>query len=159
MTILNFFKKKKIEKGKEVNLPSLKLRQAREEKKKEGPPTGGKKEKPKEIEIPEQKVKREVKATRKHKIAHLILESPHIAEKSTRLYKIDQYVFKVYPKANKSEIKKAIEEIYAVDVLKVRTIKVPRRRRRLGKTKGWRKGYKKAIVTIKKGQEIEILPK
>ena len=151
MTILNFLKKKK--KGKR-NLPASRKKEIEKPKTRELT-----EKKPKEIKTSEQKVEREVNTQRKHKMAHLILESPHIAEKSTQLYKINQYAFKVYPRANKSEIKKAIEEVYKVDVLKVRTIKMPRKKRRLGKTLGWRKGYKKAVVTIKKGQEIEILPK
>jgi len=46
-----------------------------------------------------------------------------------------------------------------VDVVSVRVITVKGRKRRLGKIKGWTKGYKKAIVRIKKGQKIEILPR
>lgn len=88
-----------------------------------------------------------------------ILKSPHITEKATELAKKNQYVFKVYPQANKNEIKKAIEELYNVDVLDVKIINIPKKRRRLGRISGWRKGYKKAIVKIKEGQKIEILPK
>jgi len=88
-----------------------------------------------------------------------VLKSPHIAEKPSYLAKQNQYVFKVYSYANKTEIKKAIEKIYGVDVVKIGIINVPRKRRRLGRIFGWRKGYKKAIVVLKKGQEIEILPK
>jgi len=71
----------------------------------------------------------------------------------------NQYVFKVFPDANKIEIKKAIKEIYGADVEEVRIINVPRKKRRRGRIEGWRKGYKKAIVKIKEGQTIEILPK
>jgi len=59
----------------------------------------------------------------------------------------------------KLEIKKAIEGLYGVDVLSVKVINIPKRRRRLGRITGWRKGYKKAIVKIKKGQKIEIIPR
>ncbi len=88
-----------------------------------------------------------------------ILKTPHITEKSTDLVGKNQYVFKVWPKANKIEIKKAIEDLYGVDVLDVKIIKVPPKRRRLGRISGWRKGYKKAIVKIKEGQKIEVLPR
>ncbi len=88
-----------------------------------------------------------------------ILKSLHVTEKATDLSKNDQYLFKVFPKANKSEIKKAIEEIFNVDVLSVNIVKTPSKRRRLGKTFGWKKGHKKAIVKIGKGQKIDILPK
>jgi len=90
---------------------------------------------------------------------HKILKSPLITEKATESAKKNQYIFKVYPEANKTEIKKAIESLYKVNVLDVKIINVPPRRKRLGRTLGWRKGYKKAIVKIKEGQKIEILPK
>lgn len=88
-----------------------------------------------------------------------ILLSPHISEKTTELAKKNQYVFKVGPRANKTEIKKEIEKLYKVDVLDVKIIKIPKKRRRLGIISGWRKGYKKAIVKIKEGQKIELLPR
>lgn len=88
-----------------------------------------------------------------------VLKSPHIAEKPTYLAKQNQYVFRVFPDANKTEIKKAIEKTYDVEVVKIGTIKVQPKKRRLGRISGWRKGYKKAIVALKKGQSIEILPK
>lgn len=87
------------------------------------------------------------------------LKSPHITEKGTDLNKKDQYVFKVFSGANKTEIKKSIEGLYNVDVLKVRIINIHAKKRRLGKSEGTRKGYKKAIVRIKKGQKIELLPR
>ena len=92
-------------------------------------------------------------------IAHCVLKEPHISEKSTDLVEKDQYTFKVWPRANKNEIRKSIEDIYSVDVTDVRIINVPRRKRRMGKITGWKKGYKKAIVKIKKGQKIEVLPR
>ena len=88
-----------------------------------------------------------------------ILKSPHVTEKATDLTKKNQYIFKVYPDANKTEIKKAIENLYGVDVLEVKIISIPRKRRRLGRISGWRKGYKKAIVKIKEGQKIEVMPR
>jgi len=88
-----------------------------------------------------------------------ILISPRITEKATAISQKNQYVFKVFPKANKTEIKKAIEDLYKVEVLDVKIINVPAKRRRLGRISGWKKGYKKAIVKIKKGQKIEVLPR
>lgn len=89
----------------------------------------------------------------------IILKSLHITEKATDLVKKNQYVFRVVPKANKTEIKKAIESLYGVDVLNVKIINIPKKQRRLGKQIGWRKGYKKTIVKIKEGQKIEVLPR
>ncbi len=91
--------------------------------------------------------------------ANSVLLAPHIAEKPTILAEKNQYVFKVYPRSNKVEIKKAVEKVYNVNVESVKIIKVPRKRRRVGRTTGWRKGYKKAIVKVKKGQQIELLPR
>jgi len=92
-------------------------------------------------------------------LAYQVLETPHITEKVTDLTKKNQYIFKVFPEANKVEIKKAVENLYGVDVVSVKIIKVPRRQRRLGRISGWRKGYKKAIIKIKEGQKIEVLPR
>ena len=87
--------------------------------------------------------------------AYRILKFPHITEKATILLQNNQYVFVVYNNVNKIEIRKAIESLYGVKVLKVRIIKVPKKRRRVGRAFGWKKGYKKAIVRIKEGQKIE----
>ena len=129
------------------------------------------KKKPKEKVKKEEKLaeKPEVKAVevkpppaKREKVigeAYRILKTPQVTEKATELAKQNQYVFKVWPRANKVEIKRAIEDLYGVDVLDVKIIKVPRKRRRLGRIRGWRKGYKKAIVKIKEGQKIEVLPR
>ena len=87
------------------------------------------------------------------------LKSPHITEKATGLTAKNQYVFKVFPRANKVMIKKAVEDVFGVDVETVKIINIPRKKRRLGRISGWRKGYKKAIVKIAKGQKIELLPR
>lgn len=86
-----------------------------------------------------------------------IVKEPHISEKATMLSETNQYTFKVYSNANKIEIKKAVEGIYGVDVLSVNIIKIPKKKRRLGKVQGFKAGYTKAIVKIKEGQKIEIL--
>lgn len=115
-------------------------------------------EKPKKIEkevsIVPKKERKQVPG-----LTYQILDTPHVSEKATFLSEKNKYVFKVWPKVNKTEIKKAIEGQYGVNVLSVKIIKVLPKKRRLGKTKGWRKGYKKAIVAIKEGQKIEVLPR
>jgi large subunit ribosomal protein L23 len=85
------------------------------------------------------------------------VKQPHISEKATYLAEKDQYTFEVDSNFNKSEIKKAVEGIYGVNVLSVNIIKIPSKKRRLGKTEGFRKAFKKAVVKIKEGQKIEIL--
>jgi len=92
-------------------------------------------------------------------IAGRILKWPHVTEKATDLAKVGQYIFNVYERANKPEIKKAVEDVYGVKVVSIKVIKIPPKRRRLGKIEGWRKGYKKAIVRLAPGQQIEILPR
>ncbi len=86
-----------------------------------------------------------------------IIKEPHISEKATILAEENKYTFKVYKNSNKPEIKKAVEGIYGVDVLDVKVIKIPAKKRRLGRTEGFKKGFSKAVVTIKEGQKIEIL--
>jgi large subunit ribosomal protein L23 len=85
------------------------------------------------------------------------VDQPHISEKATYLAEKNQYIFKVSPNFNKKEVKNAVEGIYNVDVLSVNMIKIPAKKRRIGRTEGFRKGYKKAIIKIREGQKIEIL--
>ena len=146
MPLLDFFKKKKPGKEKKIE---------KELKRKEG------KEKEKKAEKAEKPKAKKVLGTKKKKAgrAFAVLESPHITEKATNLAEQNKYVFKVFSNSNKIEIKKAIEGLYEVDVIDVKIINVHRRRRRLGRQRGWKKGYKKAIVRIKKGQKIEIMPR
>jgi large subunit ribosomal protein L23 len=88
-----------------------------------------------------------------------VLIFPLITEKATKLAEKNQYVFRVEKKANKNEIKKEIENLYKVKVIDVKIINVPAKERRFGRISGWKKGFKKAIVKIKEGQKIEVLPK
>ena len=92
-------------------------------------------------------------------IAYKILKKPHVTEKAGDLTSKNQYVFEVLPRANKTEIKKAIEEVYGVDVQRVQIVNIPKKRRIFQGIDGWRGGYKKAVVKIKKGQKIEVLPR
>ncbi len=77
-------------------------------------------------------------------------------EKAQRLLEKNQYVFKVHKDANKIQIKEAIEKIFNVKVKKVRVIKVPPKIRTFRGKTGKKPGYKKAIVTLEKGEKIEI---
>ncbi len=69
-----------------------------------------------------------------------------------------KYLFLVDKKANGPEVRKAIKAIYKVDVIATHVINTPSKKRRLGATIGVRSGYKKIIVTLKKGQKIEVMP-
>lgn len=90
------------------------------------------------------------------KFAHDILRKPKISEKSMSLAEGNKYVFEVDPRSNKTEIRQAVEQIFKVKVLKVNTIrmkgKLVRRRNALGRTPE----VKKAIVTLRPGDKIEI---
>jgi len=92
------------------------------------------------------------------KEAYKILKEPHVSEKATILNEQDKYVFKVYSGTNKTETKKAIESLYRVRVKDVNIVNVPRKRKMFRGKEGFKSGYKKAIVTLEKGQKIEILP-
>lgn len=85
-----------------------------------------------------------------------VLVAPIISEKATSLAESNKYVFKVSKEANKKQIAKAISRVYKVNVLKVNIIKKRPKKRRLGRSEGFAKGFKKAIVTLKKGDKIEI---
>jgi large subunit ribosomal protein L23 len=142
MPVLNIFrKKKKEEKPKKT---------AKETKKIE-------KEKPLKEKVPEKKTA--APKEKKEGAGWQILKAPQITEKATNLAEKNQYVFKVFRKANKSEIKKALENLYGVNVVSVNMINVRPKKRRLGRISGWRTGYKKAVVRIKEGQKIEVLPR
>ena len=86
-----------------------------------------------------------------------IVKAPVITEKAANLGQNEgKYVFKVDPKANKTEIKLAIEKLFNVKVQDVRTVNVKPKKRRVGRYAGLTNRYKKAIVTLKEGQSIEL---
>ncbi|MCI8588971.1 MAG: 50S ribosomal protein L23 [Bacilli bacterium] len=85
-----------------------------------------------------------------------IIKAPVITEKSGNLAQSNQYVFKVDHRANKTEIKQAIEKIFNVKVEEIRTINVKPKKRRVGRYTGLTNRTKKAIVTLAEGQQIEL---
>ncbi|HLM84100.1 MAG TPA: 50S ribosomal protein L23 [Candidatus Bathyarchaeia archaeon] len=87
-------------------------------------------------------------------MAHRILLENMISEKSTLLASENKYVFKVAKLAGKFQIKEAVEGYYGVQVVGVNTIKISPKKRIHGRTIGWKKGYKKAIVTLREGDSI-----
>jgi large subunit ribosomal protein L23 len=85
-----------------------------------------------------------------------IIKAPIITEQSTQLIESqNRYTFKVDKKANKVEIKKAIEAIFSVKVLTVNTVNVLPKFKRMGKYEGYKSAYKKAVVKIAEGQKID----
>lgn len=85
-----------------------------------------------------------------------LIKKPWVTEKSTDLGKAGKYVFIVKPRATKPEIKKTIKEIYKVDTVSVNIVNRHPKHKRLGNLKGQQSGYKKAIVTLKTGQKIDL---
>ena len=82
--------------------------------------------------------------------------SPHITEKSTNLSEQNKIIFKVPHKANKKNLKKNIEKIFKVNVTKINIINKQTREKITRGRKIKVIGYKKAIVTLKKGQNIDL---
>ena len=86
-----------------------------------------------------------------------IIRRPVISEKSTLLTERDnKYVFEVSRDANKIEIKKAVQEIFKVNVTKVRTVRMRGKNKRVRLQMGRTPDWKKAIVTLKEGDRIEL---
>ena len=82
--------------------------------------------------------------------------SPVVTEKSTNLSEQNKIVFKVPNKANKKNLKKNIEKIFKVNVTKINIINKQTRKKIVRGRKVKVKGYKKAIITLKKGQNIDL---
>jgi large subunit ribosomal protein L23 len=88
-----------------------------------------------------------------------IIRALILSEKSTRgMERANQYCFKVDPAANKRQIGQAVAALFKVQVVKVNTLHRQGKRKRLRTQKyGWSTGYKKAIVTLKAGDKIELV--
>lgn len=88
--------------------------------------------------------------------AYRTLIKPLVTEKAAALGTHRQYIFMVEPRMNKIEVKKAVRTIYGVDPTKVNMIAMMGKAVRYGKTSGRTKHWKKAIVTLKAGDTIEV---
>ena len=82
--------------------------------------------------------------------------SPNITEKSTSLSEFNKIVFNVHKGASKNSIKKSIEKIFKVNVVKINTINIKGKTKMVKNIKAFKPGYKKAIITLKKGQSIDL---
>ncbi|HCX45223.1 TPA: 50S ribosomal protein L23 [Patescibacteria group bacterium] len=87
-----------------------------------------------------------------------LVKNPLITEKGTDLSALGKYLFLVDKKATKNEIKKIVEKEYKVKVTKVNVMNTKPKPRRLGRSQGYRPGYKKAVVTLAKDQKIDVVP-
>ena len=82
--------------------------------------------------------------------------SPVITEKATSLSEFNKIVFRVHQGANKNSIKRSIEKIFKVNVIKINTINLKGKTKIVRGKKSSSSSYKKAIVTLKKGQSIDL---
>ena len=85
-----------------------------------------------------------------------VIIRPVVSEKSYALATVGKYTFRVHPDAHKTQIKQAIEELFNVAVLEVRTSSVPSKPKRRGYTSGRTRSWKKAVVQVRAGDSIPI---
>ena len=128
---------------------------------KEKPKVSGQKSKGKQSAKPlgSARVKQEVKGKElkgKTAQAYRILVKPLITEKASDLGALNKYVFAINPKMNKVEVKKAIRTIYNVTPVKVNISNFSGKKVRYGRVQGQTTGWKKAVITLKAGDKIEV---
>lgn len=85
-----------------------------------------------------------------------LITRPIISEKSTLLSAIGKYTFLVAPRATISEVKKTVQAIYGVHVLRANVVKILAKPKRYRQYIAMQSGYKKVIVTLKKGEKIDL---
>lgn len=85
-----------------------------------------------------------------------ILRRPLITEKNTLLMAQRKYTFEIDRRANKIQVKDAVEKLFNVNVVDVNVINVPGKMKRVGKSRGMTSPWRKAVVTVKPDQRIEI---
>jgi len=100
------------------------------------------------------------KTTKKSKTdtkdAYKVLIRPLITEKATYLATYNKYCFEVSTRSNKIEIKRAIKSLYGVDPIDVNIVNMRGKRVRYGRISGKKKNWKKAVISLKKGDKIEL---
>ena len=85
-----------------------------------------------------------------------VIIRPVVSEKSHVLASADKYTFRVHPNAHKTQIRQAVESLFDVNVVEVRTMSVKSKPKRRGHTPGRTRAWKKAIVQVAAGQSIPI---
>ena len=88
--------------------------------------------------------------------AHQIIRQPIISEKSYALIAENKYTFRVHPRAHKTQIRNAVQEIFKVQVVDVRTMRQKPKPKRRGWTTGTTRSWKKAVVELAPGDRIEL---
>ena len=88
---------------------------------------------------------------------HSILRRPVLTEKSTRAIEVaNQYVFEVDPQANKLQVRKAVEDLFSVKVVKVNIRTRKAKIKRVGRSMGYGSDRKEAIVTLRQGDKLDV---
>jgi large subunit ribosomal protein L23 len=85
-----------------------------------------------------------------------VIIKPVVSEKSYVLTAADRYTFRVHPDAHKTQIRQAVEELFDVHVVEVRTLSVKSKPKRRGLTRGRTRAWKKAIVQVRPGETIPV---
>ena len=85
-----------------------------------------------------------------------IIRRPMITEKSTLLQEQDKYVFEVATEATKTQVKQAVEDVFDVEVVAVNMMNIKGKSKRFGPRMARGKSRKKAIVSLKRGDKIEV---
>ena len=93
----------------------------------------------------------------KRRLADVLLR-PILTEKATRLMEENKYIFEVQDTATKPLIRYAVEEMFGVRVTAVNTFKPTNKKRRMGRTMGYRVRHKRAVVTLASGDSITLFP-
>jgi large subunit ribosomal protein L23 len=86
-----------------------------------------------------------------------VILGPHISEKSTTAAESSQVVFRVRPDATKTEIKRAVELLFEVDVAAVSVVNMPGKLKRFGRRLGQQSAWKKAYVRLAPGQDLDFI--
>ncbi|MBI4121440.1 MAG: 50S ribosomal protein L23 [Candidatus Ryanbacteria bacterium] len=110
----------------------------------------------------EREIEHEERAEQKQDHAHAVvhgsvLVAPHVTERARDLSQLGQYTFRVRESATKHDVRASVEKMYGVHVEGVRMVSGHEKPRRRGLTWGTKKGYKKAIVSLKSGETIDII--
>lgn len=112
-------------------------------------------QKKKEAEVKKEEVRPKVKREETGQ-AYKILIRPLITEKTSFLGQYNQYVFEITPKANKIEIARAFKNLYGIKPISINIMKIKGKEVRYGRTSGRTKNRKKAVITLKQGEKIEV---
>ena len=146
----------KVKKNKEEEKKSSKAPVVQDEKKEKEADKKSIIDKVKQVKKSPKKTKKRVLSQQEAKIADRILVNPKISESAMNQQALGKYVFQVSTNATKQEISQAVEAFYGVDVMNFNITNYSKRNRNFRGIKGSIKAFKKAIVTLRNGQSIDV---